>query len=136
MIYFFVFVIDLLIKLIFTKLIFISLIVALIFFLHNKSQFLPIYFFGSLINDWLLILPFGFTGFYFGLILILIKIINKYLSFEKELIIYLISFLALILFFLVLWYLFFKISLNLSFFILLIINYAIFLIINLLYKNI
>lgn len=136
MIYFLIIILDLLFKLFLNKLIFFGLLISLLFFLNNKRNFLIIYFFSSLINDWILILPFGFTGFYFGLVLIFLLIIKKYFSFEREFIVYLITFISLFLFLFSIWFIYFKININLIFFKWLLINFLFAIIFKFLDKNI
>jgi hypothetical protein len=129
------FVIDLLIKLVFNKLIFLSLIISLLLFYSNKTIFTYFYFFSSLINDWLLILPLGFTAFYWGLILIVNYLIKKFFLIDNDWLVNLLIIFSLGAFILILWFFYFKMPITIYFFEILLINAFLALLVNFLYKN-
>ncbi|MCS7183801.1 MAG: hypothetical protein NZ866_00425 [Patescibacteria group bacterium] len=128
-------ILDVIIKLLFNKLIFLGLIISLIYFLYSNKYFLISYFTSSLVNDVILILPLGFTGFYFGLILLFFKFLNFFFSLEKDLIILLLMAISIFLFSSFIWYSYFKFNLNLHFFISIFFNLLFIGIIYFIFKN-
>ncbi|GIW66266.1 MAG: hypothetical protein KatS3mg095_0164 [Candidatus Parcubacteria bacterium] len=134
MIILFISILDVLLKTFLNKLIFLGLIFTLIYLLNNKNFILP-YFVFSIVNDLIMILPLGFTGFYFGIVLILLTFFNRFAFFEKEINLYIILGFSVILIFIFSWYYYFGFNINLLFFILLIINLLIAIIFNFLTIN-
>ncbi|GIW65885.1 MAG: hypothetical protein KatS3mg094_404 [Candidatus Parcubacteria bacterium] len=126
---------DVLFKLLFNKLIFLGVSFSLIYFLNNNKNFYLSYVIFSFLNDLILLLPIGFTGFYLGIILILITIINKFISFDEEINSYVVLVISLLIFFIFIWYYYLGFNFNFLFFKFLIINLIILMILNFIIKN-